>query len=264
MFIDAHIHIGLCPKKLIRKNKNHFFSVANILNHLDKNNIDKGLIFPFPNKNLEENNKNNEYLAKAIKNNQNLYGLLFFSGSENIIFQKNIIGIKIHPTFSNKNVGDIVRFLPKEKLKQKIILFDSSVGNIGHPKYIIKFAKKNKEIFVIIAHMARLYHKELLEIAKLKNIFIDVSGMSLLSKNIQRLAPCNFRHPLVNDKNISVKNILDYLISYLGTNKILWGSDYPFYNFFNGDIKQEITIIKNSNKKIIGANFIKLIGLIKN
>jgi len=218
------------------------------MNYLDQNGIQKALIFPFPNSKIS-NFKANKYIVQCIeREKRRLYGLFYFSCNENLkelseFAGSKIVGIKIHPSFSKRSIAELPNALLKIVRDNKwILLVDSSISNIGHPAHVVEFARKNRDIPIICAHMARIFHKEVLEIAELDNVYIDVSGICLLSADSHRLAPLDLRHISLRE-NFSPRNILEYLLRFIGKERLVWGSDFPFPQIFGQRLDSEINFI---------------------
>ena len=247
-FFDSHIHIGFCEGSVIKKKNNIFVTLEEVVNYLDQNGIQKALVFPFPNS-KKSNFKANEYIVRCIEKEQRrLYGLFYFSCSEDLkelseFTGSKIVGIKIHPSFSKRSIAELPDALLKIVRDNKwILLVDSSISNIGHPMHIVEFARKNRDIPIICAHMARIFHKEILEIAELDNVYIDVSGICLLSADSYRLAPLDLRHISLRE-NLLPRNILEYLLRFIGKERLVWGSDFPFPQIFGRRLNSEIDFI---------------------
>lgn len=243
---DCHVHIGFCEKAIVKRADDLFVSIEEVMSYLDRNKIQKALVFPFPNRETPAS-ETNEYVVQCIEREKiRLYGLIFFSWDNyprkmQRFARPNIVGIKIHPTFSQRSLEEVPDiFLEIVRENKWILLIDSSISDLGHPAHIVKFAKNNPDIFIICAHMARLFHKEILEMTALKNVYLDISGICLLSKHNHRLAPPIFRHASLV-KNPSPQQILEYLLHFVGKEKLIWGSDFPFPKIFAEELNSEIT-----------------------
>lgn len=246
---DCHIHIGFGQSIVGKKKDDFFVSFEEMIQYLNRFGIQKGLIFPFPNPKISSI-KTNEYIVKCVnKCEEKLYGLLYFSWNEDPeeliqFINPNIVGIgEIHSSFSRRSLAEIPDTL-LEIIKEKkwILLIDSSISELGHPRHVVKFAKDNPDIPIICAHMARLFHEEILVIAELENVYLDISGINILSKDSCRLAPPNLRYSSLRGA-ISPCDILEYLLRFVGRKKIVWGSDFPFPQFFGGRLNSELYFI---------------------
>lgn len=247
---DSHIHLGFCEENIIKRKNNLFISLEEVISYLNQNGIQKALVFPFPN--LKTSSfKTNKYIAQCVeREKRRLYGLFYFSWDENFkklseISGSRIVGVKIHPSFSKRILTELPEaFLKIVRDNGWVLLVDSSISSIGHPMHIVEFAKKNRDITIICAHMARIFHKEILEIAKLNNVYLDLSGICLLSVDSYRLASPDFRHASLKDRDdLSPQNILEYLLHFVGNKKIVWGSDFPFTQLFGSGLNSEIDFI---------------------
>ncbi len=253
---DCHVHIGPCKSEVVKSKKDFTISSSEVLNYLESNNIQKALIFPFPNPNCPTDNMNEYVLSCVERNRERLYGLFYFSWREDLrkltkLATTNIAGLKIHPVFSKHHLTDFPDdFLDLIRKNSWILLVDSSVSEFSHPRYIVEFARRNPSIFVICAHMARLFHKEVVELSTLNNVYVDLSGICLLSKDSHRLAPVHLRHSSLKE-GLSPRIILEYLIEFIGEKRIIWGSDYPFPNMFGRRLKNEIRFVLEES-----ANFL--------
>lgn len=258
---DCHVHIGFCEKNLLKSEENIFISKEDIRDYLDKYQINKALIFPFPNKKASAY-ESNKYIVEILKEENRFRGLLYFSFDEGIeslsgFSHSNIVGVKVHPAFSGVEASR----LPLSLLKMIrdngwFLLIDSSISKIGHPRNIIELAKENSDIQIIVAHMARIFHKEILEIACLENLYLDISGICLLADNDYRLSPVKLRHSSLK-KEISSRKILEYLIEFVGYEKIIWGSDFPFPDFLGGSIKKEVDFILQDSLSFVDRKSLK-------
>jgi predicted TIM-barrel fold metal-dependent hydrolase len=264
---DAHIHVGFCEGQVIKQEKDTFYSVDTVLQYLDAHQIQRGLVFPFPNP-TASCLKTNKYLLQTLQEGKGrLYGLIYFSWKENLrelakFNHSLLIGIgEIHPSFSQRFLSEFPSELLKIVKERKwILLIDSSVSFYGHPKYVVEFAKRNPDIRIICAHFARLFHREILELSRMENVWIDISGISLLSRDRYRLAPPELRDfSLKND--LCLERILEYLLKHFGEKRIVWGSDFPFPRIFGKTedidfyINQETDFLKkNELTSILGNN----------
>jgi len=167
-----------------------------------------------------------------------------------MMFPHEIIGYKLHPNFSNYYLTDLCLD------SSKILIIHCGVGSYDNAELIIDFAERYLGP-VIIAHLGRLSEGAFNRARKLKNIFFDCSSIGLIWKSY-----LNNSYNLCNSDYLghfdSPVQLLASVISYVGEDKIIFGSDEPY-----GSFAEDIAIVENLNvrtkNKLMSQNLKKLI-----
>ena len=261
MIIDAHTHI--------HKNKNDFgenynASYENLLKQMENSKIDKCLILSIFGLN------DNEYISKIVsKYSDKFMGMAGIDPKQN---KKNIInnlrkiknkyefkGLKLHPRIQEFSITDpeIADFfqINNEHFSLPIII-DLLPYSGGSDEYLIKdnlpldydgIAKKFRDTNFILAHFGGHRLWDAFSVAKSNpNIFLDISYILNYYENA----------PILND--------LAYLIKRLGSNKVIYGSDFPESNLNNYYQKTEfllekVNLTKKDKNNIYYKNILKIL-----
>jgi len=285
MIIDSHAHIG----KDIFGEKNGILSfrgtpqeqsMTEFITKMEKFDIKKAIIFPFPSPLAQFNedefwyHKENGNLLKDLQGNEErLYFIPELNPKDkksidyafNMIENYKLKGLKIHTRMTQCDPRyldtSILRFLEKEdiplvlhigngkeeELKKKNI--DISLNSA------INLAKKYPNNRFVFAHLGRL-HKRLEEALRLENVLVDTAALSV--KKVWEdfpAEPCDIE--LIEK---SAKLIILYLVEAGYEDKIIWGSDEPYGLAYEEELDY---IINNENleervkKKILYKNVSK-------
>lgn len=148
----------------------------------------------------------NEYLYDLVQKTDWMYQWVVidprqektYEQAEQMLGHPKVLGIKIHPSYHGYdilNYGDTL-FSFAEKHRAVVLM---------HPQHIPempKFADKYPGMKLIIAHLNSMEHIEAAAAAKNGNIYVDTSA-----------------------SGVCANNIVEYAVSRLGSEKILFGTD---------------------------------------
>jgi len=241
---DAHIHLGHCSitgYKIDDKKLSNFIS---------SNYLNSGLVFPMD---LELDYWNIE-LAKLLRNHKKFWGLHRveftdkFSTEETINAidsYKKIIGVKFHPSFDRDTVMNKVwdKLFNYLNNNQKIVLIHCGrYLKMANYKYALKRASMNPDLTFILAHMGgndlNMSKNAIRDAVNLPNVYFDTA---------------NVRTPL----------IIKEAVSNLGSERILFGSDYPWGSCYsNAYTILDSEISENAKIGILGRNLEKVIEMV--
>lgn len=121
-----------------------------------------------------------------------------YEQAEQMLGHPKVLGIKIHPTYHGYDILDSADALFAFAEKHKAVM-------LMHPQHIPEmpeFADKYPGMKLIIAHLSSMEHIEAVANAKNGNIYVDTSG-----------------------GGSSINNIVEYAVSSVGSEKILFGTD---------------------------------------
>ena len=210
--IDSHVHIG---KKEFCTNPNSDFlynlcaDYDEIINLMNKNKIDKSIIFPIPHKDFDVK-LSNEYVLEAYKKFPNRF-IPFCRIDRNLdknLSENGFKGVKLHLVYE-----DVDDSLLKKSLK---IIEEYRVPIVIHARFkdkvkqLVKIMSLAPTIKIILAHMGRghIYTgdqvvENALELRKYPNLYMDTSTVG------------------------DIKSIIN-CCEIIGYNRVVYGSDYPF------------------------------------
>ena len=148
----------------------------------------------------------NKYLHEFIQNNDGMLQWVVvdprqketYLQAERMLGHPKVLGIKIHPTYHGYDILDYADDLFSFAENHKTII-------LMHPQHILnmaEFADKYPEMKLIIAHLSSMDHIEAVESAKNGNIYVDTSA-----------------------GGVGTNNIIEYAVSRVGSEKILFGTD---------------------------------------
>ena len=121
-----------------------------------------------------------------------------YEQAEQMLSHSKVLGIKIHPTYHSYNILDYGDALFSFAERHRAVV-------LMHPQYISempKYADKYPSMKLIIAHLGSMEHIEAVANAKNGNIFVDTSA-----------------------GNCNLNSIVEYAVSCVGSEKILFGTD---------------------------------------
>jgi len=128
-----------------------------------------------------------------------------------LLNEKNMVGIKIHPTFHKYDILDYGDEIFKFALDYKLIILTHS-GCETPPEDVAIFANKYKKVKIILAHLGNSANGDLsrqvesFKRAKSENLYIDTSsGCSIYS------------------------GLIEWAVDSIGSQNILFGSDTPLH-----------------------------------
>lgn len=257
--IDSHCHIY--PHKIAAKaveSIGNFYNIKmnfegtaeNLLNVLNENNISKAVVHSTATK-PEQVESINEFIIKTVDSSDRFigYGTMHPDYDDiekefNRIISSGLKGIKLHPDFQMRNIDDKSMYKIYEVVQDKVpILFHigDMTKDFSNPLRLKKVMKDFPKLKPIAAHMGG-YSKwnEASEILKNENIWVDTCSSF------------NF---------ISDEMILK-LINLYGTDRVLFATDYPMWDF-NDDYKRLMSLgLENSVlEKIFSKNIKELLKI---
>jgi predicted TIM-barrel fold metal-dependent hydrolase len=213
---DAHVHLG------VSSGIHGSFTPEDILRFKETFKIQKLLLMSF-----EQNvDQNNQTIMDLAKKHDTIYGLYWVQKSRiNQDFdelEKNLnekmIGVKFHPLYegipvSAKCYEPIMELLDRRRV---VILVHtgrykdgSSESNTSY-LHALDVARKYDKLKVIMAHMGgsdtTVAKKAILDSKDVQNVYFDTSG-------------------------ITTPYIIEYALSYIDSDRILFGSDEPWCSF---------------------------------
>ncbi len=257
--IDSHCHIY--PDKIAEKAVNaigDFYgidmklkgTVEDLISNLNRNGISKAIVHSTATK-PEQVSSINDFIISIVKNNDKLigYGTMHpdyeFNETEfEKIITNGLRGIKIHPDFQRRNIDDEKMYPIYEIVGEKIpILFHigDETKDFSNPLRLKKILKDFPKLKVIAAHLGG-YRKweDSMEILNKENIWVDTcSSFNFLSDEM-----------------------IIKLINHYGSERVLFATDYPMWNF-DGEYKRIMSLkLKNEVlERIFSKNIKELINI---
>ena len=150
-------------------------------------------------------------------------------------------GLKLHPQFQTykANCIEIKRLIERVAKYNCVILYhsgDNFCGAYSPPSLIGDVAKEFPDTLIVMGHMGVSEWPEAIEMAKIhKNIVLDATS-------------CTINY-----------GILEYSVKHVGADRLIWGSDFPFYPFELGISKiADSDLDGNSKKMILGENILRI------
>lgn len=244
MIFDAHTHIGKGDPFHYSDSADNPISVGDLLNEMDRNNVEKAIVMP--NFNLPHKlwNSNIE-LAKSIENISNrLFGFAWLDPRienccdqlESLVKQFGFRGLKLHPVLGGYYLTNktVLRLIEKAISLKIPIMVHTGWGLLGSATYVGQLAEQFPKGQFIIAHMI---DPECMNVTKRNNnIFLETS----YSQHPRRITQA---------------------VNTIGSDRLLYGSDYPL----GGGIEFEISKIKlakitdEDKRMILSDNISRLI-----
>ena len=181
----------------------------------------------------------NEDMFKLVQDIPNLYQWVVidpqnestFEQAERMLKSEKCVGIKLHPVLHEYLI---------EEQGEKIFSFaqkHSAIVQI-HPEkkadYILPFADSFPNVTFIMAHLGGLHHINAIKNAKHRNVYADTSGKAIL-------------------KNM----LIEYTVSQIGSDRILFGTDTYAASAQRGRI--EYAMISQQDKDNILFNNAKIL-----
>lgn len=167
----------------------------------------------------------NDYLHNLVQNTDWMYQWVvvdprqekILAQAEKMLRNPKVLGIKIHPTYHGYDILDYGETLFSFAQKHKTVV-------LMHPQHIPempKLADQYPGMKLIIAHLGSVEHIEAVANAQNGNIYVDTSG-----------------------GGSSMNNIIEYAVSRIGSEKILFGTDtyacsYSYSRIALADISME-------------------------
>lgn len=247
MIVDAHVHVSTGKKEGGGQLGHPLAQPDRLLKEMDKNGIDKVVVFPFTG-DFEEN----KALAQIVrKYADRLIQFAFISpkqkdAKEQFMYclgELGVRGLKLHPRFGDFHVDDIELLGPILEVcnerRLHIIIHCTSDDHRVHPFRIETLAKMFPKATFQIAHMGTTWStKQAIAVAKRnQNVYVDTAAVSF------------------EEVREAVVEVPD---------KVLMGSDFPFYRFEMEVLKLRLVsgVIGNSKvlEKVMGGNMAYVLG----
>ncbi len=234
---DVQGHVGEMYDGI--HNKTFNYTAQNIIDTVEINNVKKVLVSSVSGLNAEgsekfmsELNAAQEIQRIAGNGNVKLYPLLScqpgiskgIGVAENILKTGNFVGMKFHPTNTDKAIKDnfdaYAAYLSLAEDKAMPCVFHSVTDGKSDPVDIIRLAERHKKLPVVLYHIDLMSTPEQLmktidnisESVKggKSNLYVDVSWLTGLWENAEQN-----------------KNVIKHALDKIGPERILFGSDTP-------------------------------------
>ena len=244
MIIDCHAHIG--RGEMLNDRFQIDCTIERILYLMDKAKVDKSILFPVTYKDYK---KPNEEIAQIIRENKRFLGFGRVKiNSPDVAGQikyaikdLGLSGIKFHPNdgFPNREAMDTVR-----ELKVPVLAH----SGMGLPPLIFEsLIQSYPDVTIILAHMgiemdwANMFSSPLQAFylaKKYKNAYLDTAAATW------------------------VQPILEQAVEEAGADKILFGTDAPwFYPAIIMACINDLEISEEDKNKILGGNIARILNI---
>lgn len=233
MIIDSHIHLGLnsfCKQNSKQLEYELENKVDDLILFMDKHNIDKSVVLPIPG-NDYDSMKSNDYLSDASKKYPNrFYPFCKLDNNLSInLICNNFYGAKFHMVYekySNKTLEKYYKEL--EYYGFPLMIHAKFANKINQIHNILSIAPK---LNIIVTHLGRghIYTDEIVE--DLITEFSDYQNIYFETSTVGRI------------------NTIEKICNIIGSNRIIFGSDYPFGKAWFKDsfsYYDELNLILNS------------------
>lgn len=198
MIIDSHQHLGDCSVFDAKVTEDE------LINSLDKNQVDAAIVFPFPGARKEEA-VHDAIHALTIKYPGRIYGLIsinphrdeksYFAEVERCV-KMGFLGLKIHPQghaclIHTKDAEKV--FIAARKFNLPVIIHTGLGVPYTLPSLVIPRAKQYSDIKIILAHAgAYIYSAEAIVTAEeCPNVYLETSWCSphRIKEFVEKLGP---------------------------------------------------------------------------
>lgn len=239
---DCHVHIGV-------DEDGEKASAETIIKQMDEMNVSVSSIFPFSD---PERGKDfhlpNERVLEASKKYPKRFIPFFridpkgpWKKEFNLRVEQGFVGVKLHPSrqkfmMDSKKSVEVFRRAGENNL---VVLCHTGLGMVNLAKQVRELVKKVPEVKIILGHAAFVDMDNVIKIVKdMSNIYFDTSAIRT--------------YDLYN------------LINQIPSDRILFGSDYPFYNYplsLEMLLHTCLTYKKpiNSIKRMLGENLLRIV-----
>lgn len=234
--IDTHTHINHGSAYDTKVHELYKSDLADILAINEAVNVEKTFCSTFASvlSNIPVAQEN-EYMFDIAKNTENLYQYVVveprteetFFQAERMLKTEKCVGVKIHPGYHGYTLA---------QYGDKIFSFVQSLGGgivqihpENPPDTVLPFANRYPDVTFIIAHVGMTTFSDAIEKAKYRNIYTDTSGSAS-----------------------TTNNVIEYTVSRVGSEHILFGTDTYDAGFQRGRI--EYARISDKDKENILRN----------
>jgi predicted TIM-barrel fold metal-dependent hydrolase len=278
--IDCHTNVGWD----VSNTRKNLFPIGQnydqLLEKMDKYNISKAIILPFPSPGGQFNEIDswfeleNQYLIEA---NNYSKRLIIFPGVnpkdkislknvQTLATAYNIKGIKFsHQIPMHFSIDKLIGNKLMKIVRDNNLIFMIHTGTGKEPgshdihttlNYAVKVAKRYPDIKFIFCHLGRL-HRSLLEALKLENVHVDTSALSMQRTFWEFTA----LEPMRMFERLNPAEVIEKLVGMGHEDKIIFGSDEPYTSYKNEIAYIEKAEIPDNAKRKIFYENIK--GLLK-
>ena len=196
----------------------------------------------------------NEFISQSVKSNPDLFtgfGTLHpkstnIQGDLEYLLELGLKGVKLHPDFQRFALNDeksfeIGRLVSRADVPMLIHTGDFRY-NYSNPEQLKPFLDEFPNLTVIGAHFAgwSIWEDACKQLHDYENLYVD------LSSSLYALSP---------------ETVLNLIHDY-GSDKVLWGTDYPMWDSVNEmEYFEKIDLNKNEKSQILYKNASKLLNL---
>ena len=271
--IDNHVHLNIHPKSRAK--------IDELERSMVENGIDIALALAayFPRK---TGSITNEQILSLTKDHDNIlvFGSLDAENNlqegitelEKLLVEDRIVGIKLYPGYqfvypNDEKLDTVYELATRFGVP---VMFHSglaykSPGGIrfSRPIYFDDVADKFPELKIIISHLGDPSIREATAVAhKNPNVYLDFSGLvSNTTKNKERSEKWKRK----NEEYI-VKTIEDVMIDLMGTEKIIFGTDWPIsshkaYLVLVDSLEERLSLNSREKEQILSGNILKVLGV---
>lgn len=245
MIIDSHVHFG----ESIDGRKNDMESMLDVM---ESSFVDRSVIFPFTEKNGGENFElANKKILDASKQDKRLIPAFRLDPNRNCEHEINKAKerdakiLKLHPRGQNFRLDsesmtktmkllENAEFYPLIMIHTEIIPAEGAGDVFSSPVDVIRLAKKFAGFNFSICHLGRWSEETANSITRMENIFADTSIAPLF--------------------------LIEDALKKIGSEKLLFGSDFPYSHPLIEKKKIELLdISENDKKNIFHKNIEKLL-----
>lgn len=271
--IDNHVHLSTYPKSRAR--------IEELERSMTENRIDVAIVLAayFPRK---TGSITNEQILSLTKDYDNIvvFGSLDaenhlqkgVSELERLLLEDQIVGIKLYPGYqfvypNDQKLDEVYELAVKFEVP---VMFHSglaykSPGGIrfSRPIYFDDVADKFPELKIVISHLGDPDIRQATAVAhKNPNVYLDFSG---LISNTTKTKEKSEKWKRKNEEYI-VKTIEDVMIDLMGTEKIIFGTDWPIsshkaYLSLVDSLEERLGLSEREKEQILSGNILKVLGV---
>ena len=273
--IDNHVHLSTYPESRAK--------IEELERSMTENKIDVAIALAayFPRK---TGSITNEQILSLTKGYDNIvvFGSLDaenhlqkgVSELERLLLEDQIVGIKLYPGYqfvypNDQKLDEVYELAVKFEVP---VMFHSglaykSPGGIrfSRPIYFDDVADKFPELKIVISHLGDPDIRQATAVAhKNPNVYLDFSGLvSNTTKNQGRSEKWKRK----NEEYI-VKTIADVFVDLMGTEKIIFGTDWPIsshqaYLSLVDSLEEKLDLDSKEKRQILSGNILKALGVKK-
>jgi predicted TIM-barrel fold metal-dependent hydrolase len=258
MIIDAHVHVHPDPKGF---GDLYDASLDNLMHQMKNVPIDKIILLPIapkiPNSFVAEICKMYPDKLVGLASADPKRGKRAIEEFEEEVLKYDLKGLKLHPRMQNINGGDFENLLELVKISTNMnltIVIDAfysgeNIFKIKSLELINQLAIEIPEAKIVICHSGGYKIFEAMMIAKMhRNIFLDLS------------------FSLLYFKGSSIINDLGYIVKKVGSEKFIYGSDFPQYDLEESlnevyEFLDGLKLGTSEKERILGENSKRIFGI---